>query len=250
MSGIASSLGVLETVALNAHPLRPGGGTELIAGRRMAARVRAPQKAFVWRLMTRPLHSDVSEGEAQWPGIRSVSLTKKVSLLGGASDRPARRASRRAGRRERSLGDARSRHRGRGALTGLTVRRIKTATKQLVDAVVSSYTSYNATADALSRLVSELSETGGTVGGAAQNISSHTPEAGQATNEIVTAIADVAQGAEQQVQMIETVRGAVDEVRAAGQSSAEQAELTAQVADQAREVAREGVSAADRRPLR
>jgi methyl-accepting chemotaxis protein len=66
-------------------------------------------------------------------------------------------------------------------------------------------------------------------------------------NEIATAIADVAQGAEQQVQMIETVRGAVDEVRAVGQSSVEQAELTAQVADQAREVAREGVSAADRR---
>ena len=87
------------------------------------------------------------------------------------------------------------------------------------DAMVASYTSYNSTVDTLSRLVSQLSETAGSVDGAAHNVSSHTAEAGRATNEIATAIADVAQGAERQVQMIEAVRLAVEEVTAAVASS-------------------------------
>jgi methyl-accepting chemotaxis protein len=113
------------------------------------------------------------------------------------------------------------------------------------NAMVDSYDYYNETAEQLGKLIGELTETAGTVDGASTALVSNSTEAGRATDEIASAISDVAQGAERQVDMISAVRAAVEEVATAVQHSAEQAEQTAGVAQHAKEVARHGVEAAE-----
>jgi methyl-accepting chemotaxis protein len=103
------------------------------------------------------------------------------------------------------------------------------------------------------RLVADLRELAGEVGGATQTVSAAaqqvaqtSDEAGKAVNEIASAIGDVAQGAERQVRQVESVRTSADDAAAAARTSAERARRAAEVAGQARATAREGVDAAER----
>jgi len=97
----------------------------------------------------------------------------------------------------------------------------------------------------LRELMGELSHAAGSVGTASQQMSQTSEEAGRATGEIAVAIGDVAQGAERQVNLVESARMAAEQVASAVAQSAEQAEQTAAVASRARETAQRGVSAAE-----
>jgi methyl-accepting chemotaxis protein len=104
---------------------------------------------------------------------------------------------------------------------------------------------------AFSEMVANLSETVGRVAGSADSLSaasqemaSTSEEAGRAVGEIASAISDVAQGAERQVRMVESTRGAVQEAARAATASAETAAATLDATEQARAVAQDGVRAA------
>jgi methyl-accepting chemotaxis protein len=96
----------------------------------------------------------------------------------------------------------------------------------------------------LRELVGNLSTAADHVGLASQQMSSTSNEAGRATGEIANAIGEVAQGAERQVNLVESARQAADEVGAAVRETAQEAEQTAEVATQARQMAEQGVAAA------
>jgi methyl-accepting chemotaxis protein len=98
--------------------------------------------------------------------------------------------------------------------------------------------------ESLRLLVSDVTATAGTVSSASQQLASTSEEAGRAVGEIAAAIGDVAQGAETQVRRVEDVRVSMTEAAAAVDTSAREASEAAQVADETREVVREGVSAA------
>ena len=93
--------------------------------------------------------------------------------------------------------------------------------------------------------MAELAETAGTVAAASQQMASTSEEAGRAVGEIAAAVTDVAHGAERQVRMVEATREAVQEAARAAAASAEGATATADAADHARNVALDGVGAAE-----
>ncbi len=105
--------------------------------------------------------------------------------------------------------------------------------------------SFAATIVNLRALVRNLSEAANSVGLASAQMSETSEQAGRATGEIATAIGDVAQGAERQVNLVESAKRAAEEVAAAVNESATQAEQTAEVAGRAREIAQQGVVAAE-----
>jgi len=96
----------------------------------------------------------------------------------------------------------------------------------------------------LGNLIAEVSRSAGTVSAGSQQVASSSEEAGRAVAEIASAVTDVASGAERQVRMVESTRGAVLEANSAAAASAAAAVATATAAEEAREVAREGVAAA------
>ena len=106
---------------------------------------------------------------------------------------------------------------------------------------VAAYTTMRAE---LGTLLGAVSRSAGTVSAGSQQVASSSEEAGRAVAEIASAVTDVAQGAERQVRMVESTRGAVLEANAAAGASASAALATAAAAEEAREVAREGVAAA------
>jgi methyl-accepting chemotaxis protein len=97
----------------------------------------------------------------------------------------------------------------------------------------------------LRALVGTLSQAAGSVETASHHMAAASDETGRATSEIAIAIGDVADGAERQVYLVDTVQRAAEEVAAAAQESAEQAGQTAEVAAQAREIVQQGVLAAE-----
>jgi methyl-accepting chemotaxis protein len=109
---------------------------------------------------------------------------------------------------------------------------------------VASVAAYNATREALSQLIGDVSLSAGTVSSASQQMAATSDEAGRAVGEIASAVTDVAQGAERQVRMVESTRETAAETARVAQDSAESAEQAAQVAEEARAVAHDGVAAA------
>jgi methyl-accepting chemotaxis protein len=109
---------------------------------------------------------------------------------------------------------------------------------------VASVEAYNATREALSQLIGEVSMSAGTVSSASQQMAATSDEAGRAVGEIAQAVTDVAQGAERQVRMVESTRETAASTAQVAQDSAQSAESTAQVAEETRTVAQEGVAAA------
>ncbi len=97
----------------------------------------------------------------------------------------------------------------------------------------------------LRSLIGEVTSTAGSVGAASQQMSSTSEETGRATGEIAHAIGDVAQGAERQVQMIETTRHSAEDVTRAVAESAENAQQAAEVAQETRKIAQDGIGAAE-----
>jgi methyl-accepting chemotaxis protein len=107
---------------------------------------------------------------------------------------------------------------------------VAAAVNGIRDRTVASVEAYNETRETLKKMIAEVQETSLTVSSASQQMASTSEETGKAVGEIASAVGDVAQGAERQVRM-------VGEARAA-------AEQTAADAGQAREVALEGIKAA------
>ncbi|MBE2316469.1 methyl-accepting chemotaxis protein [Solirubrobacter sp. CPCC 204708] len=105
-------------------------------------------------------------------------------------------------------------------------------------------TSLNGMIVNLRELVGNVSESASTLSAASEEMASTSQEAGRAVGEIASAIGDVAMGAERQVRGVSVAREAGDEVSAAARESAENAQEAARVAEQARDLTREGVQAA------
>jgi methyl-accepting chemotaxis protein len=104
--------------------------------------------------------------------------------------------------------------------------------------------SYNEMRLQLGELVKQVSTNAGTVSATSQQMATTSAETGRAVDEVAHAVGEVAQGAERQVQMVESVRGAAqDAARVAGES-AEAARETAEAVSRARAMADEGVGAA------
>jgi methyl-accepting chemotaxis protein len=93
-------------------------------------------------------------------------------------------------------------------------------------------------------LVGEMADSAGALGSASQQMATTSEEAGHAVGEIAAAVGDVAQGAERQVRMVESTRGAIREAARAAAASTETARTTAEAAVEARRLAGDGVGAA------
>jgi methyl-accepting chemotaxis protein len=93
----------------------------------------------------------------------------------------------------------------------------------------------------LRRLVLDVSDSAAHLSSASEEMSATSEEAGRA----VTEIADVAQGAERQVRLVETTRQAVREAAVAASAGVEGARTTAEAAQDARRAAQQGVQAAE-----
>ncbi len=105
---------------------------------------------------------------------------------------------------------------------------------------------------AFAKLVTDLRDIVGRVGGTATQVSaaseqmaSTSDEAGRAVQEIATAIGEVAQGTNVQVQQVETIRVAAERSAESARESAGRAHEAAQTAAQAREISQEGLGAVD-----
>jgi methyl-accepting chemotaxis protein len=124
------------------------------------------------------------------------------------------------------------------------IGRLQSQFNEVRNNTVKSVEAYNATREALSQLIGDVSLSAGTVSSASQQMAATSDEAGRAVGEIAQAVTDVAHGAERQVRMVETTRETAAETARVAQDSAESAEQTAQVAEETRTVAQEGVAAA------
>ena len=105
--------------------------------------------------------------------------------------------------------------------------------------------SFSAMIANLRELVGNLSQAAGSSDRPPAQMSTTSEEAGKATGEIARAIADVAEGAERQVNLVDGAKRPPSEVAAAVNESAEQAEQTAEAATRARKIAQQGVAAAE-----
>ena len=114
--------------------------------------------------------------------------------------------------------------------------RIAEAVNEIRDRTFESLDAYNASREALQGLVGEVSLTSETLSSASQQMATTSEEAGKAVGEIANAVGDVAAGAERQVRMVEEARASATE--------------TASQANEAREVALEGVDRGRSRPRR
>jgi methyl-accepting chemotaxis protein len=94
-------------------------------------------------------------------------------------------------------------------------------------------------------LVGRVSASAQGVSNASRQVATSSEEAGRVSSEVAHAVADVAGGAERQVQMVDAVRETAQEVARAIEESARNATETAQAAAEARQAAREGVEAAE-----
>ena len=119
------------------------------------------------------------------------------------------------------------------------------ATEAIRALFLDCYLDYNRATEKLRDLVARVSATASAVGDSSGQMAATSDETGKATAEVTHAIEQVAQGAERQVQMIDTARRAAGEVASAITESAQQAEQTAEVAGRARETAQQGVAAAE-----
>ena len=107
-------------------------------------------------------------------------------------------------------------------------------------------TSFARLTSRLRAAIGDVSEQANSVNFASQRMAATSEEAGRATGEIAQAVTDVAQGAERQVRMIDEAKHSADEVAQAVADSAVSARGTAEVAHQTRELAQQGVDAAEK----
>jgi methyl-accepting chemotaxis protein len=122
---------------------------------------------------------------------------------------------------------------------------IMVATEHMRDSILECYDAYNRSTQQLRGVIIEVSQAAESVDGTSRQVAESSDQTGRATAEVAHAIEHVANGAERQVQMIETARTAADEVTAAVTESARHAERTAEAAARAHEIAQQGVLAAE-----
>jgi methyl-accepting chemotaxis protein len=125
------------------------------------------------------------------------------------------------------------------------IGQVATAVNGIRERVIASLEAYNNTAAQLRKVISQVTDTAGSVGASSREMASTSEESGKATGEIANAVNDVAQGAARQVALIEAAQSSVDEVVRAVAESAQHASNTAEAAHEARQVAEAGVGAAE-----
>jgi methyl-accepting chemotaxis protein len=103
---------------------------------------------------------------------------------------------------------------------------------------------FQAMVEKLRTTISTVTSSADQLGSASQEMASTSEEAGKAVGEIASAVGDVAQGAERQVRMVETARGLTEEISAAVNASATDAQETAKAARETLAVSEEGAGAA------
>jgi methyl-accepting chemotaxis protein len=97
----------------------------------------------------------------------------------------------------------------------------------------------------LRAMVTQVSETAGTLTSASTNLAATSDEAGRAVGEIATAVGEVAAGGEQQVRAVESARVQGDEVAESARAGAANAAGTVEATARARGTADEGMRAAE-----
>jgi methyl-accepting chemotaxis protein len=97
----------------------------------------------------------------------------------------------------------------------------------------------------LRELVGSVAVSAESLSSASQQMAGTSDETGRAVGEIAAAVSDVAHGAERQVRLVESTRGAVQGAARAASASSATATTTVAAAQQASGVAREGVETAD-----
>ena len=101
---------------------------------------------------------------------------------------------------------------------------------------------YNQARHGISDVINQVQTTSSTVSAASQQMASTSEEAGRAVGEIAHAVADVAEGAERQVRMVEEARSSAEETLTQGEKAravADEGVATAQLASKAMEGVRE-----------
>ena len=115
----------------------------------------------------------------------------------------------------------------------------------MLDKTHSSIDAYNAMRAQLGQLISQVTSNAGSVSAASKQMASTSSEGGRAVDEIAHAVGDVAQGAERQARMVETIRVSAQESVREATASAEAARTASETAERARRFATEGVEAAE-----
>jgi len=111
------------------------------------------------------------------------------------------------------------------------------------DSTVASVNSYNDTRIALTRLISQVSESASSVASNSQQMATTSDEAGRAVGEIANSAGEVAQGAERQVRALDSVRGLTGAMVNATEESAATARETAEMAGRTSRLADDGATA-------
>ena len=134
------------------------------------------------------------------------------------------------------------------AVTGRSsdeIGQVADAVASLRSRLIDTIEAYNATRANLSTLVEQVAGSAGRVSAASQQMAATSAESGKTSGEIAHAVGDIAVGAERQVRAVEIVRGSAEEMGHAVGEAAANAAQTAEVAHTARELARQGVGAAE-----
>ena len=126
------------------------------------------------------------------------------------------------------------------------IGQVGTAVNEIGASVIASAESYEDARAALVGMISQVSETAGTVSSSSQQMASVSQEAGRAVGEIANAVGEVAGGAERQVRAVQGTRAGIQQMSSATDESAAQAEQTAAAAREAGEVAKDGAQAVQR----
>jgi methyl-accepting chemotaxis protein len=131
------------------------------------------------------------------------------------------------------------------AAPGTEAGRLAAIFNEMLARVRSSVEGYNGMRERVATMVREIAQESQTVATSSQQMATTSDEAGRAVGEIAHAVGDVAGGAERQVRIVESAKGAAEKVVEAVRGSARHARETAAVADQARSAAHDGVRAAE-----
>jgi methyl-accepting chemotaxis protein len=121
---------------------------------------------------------------------------------------------------------------------------VAVAVNGILAATSASVDAYNATRSSLEEVIGELATSAASVSSASGEMAFSADETGRAVGQIASAIGEVALGAGRQVRMVESTRGAVQEVASAASTSADTAAAGAEAAGEARRAAGEGADAA------
>ncbi len=121
---------------------------------------------------------------------------------------------------------------------------IMASSEQMRDTMLNCYDAFNQSVETLRALVGDVSAAVTTVDGSSKQIALGADESGRAAGEIAATIGHVAERIEVQVAAIEAARSAADDVASGAEVSATEVNRAFEVATKARDLAREGVSAA------